>query len=226
MKPLVLYGAGKIAEVLLFFFRTNSQREVIACTTEKDFLPNGTWSDLPTVPFESLLKTHPPEKYDLFVALGYQDQNRLRSQICNKARAMGYTLPTYIHPASGVPGDFEYGDNCFIMNNVMIHPKVRIGNNVFIWSGAMVGHHSFIDDNCWLTSCCNISGSVLVGKNTFLAVNSTVGNSVRIGERCFIGANALVTKCTGENEVYLMESNRPHRLSAEQFLRMSKFSDI
>lgn len=90
----------------------------------------------------------------------------------------------------------------------------------------MIGHHSSIGDNCWLTSCANISGVVEVGDNCFFAVNSTVGNSVRIGANCFVGANALVTKCADEGQVFIAESSKPQRLNSQQFLRMSRISDI
>jgi sugar O-acyltransferase (sialic acid O-acetyltransferase NeuD family) len=226
MKPLVLFGAGKIAEVLLYFFKNHSDREVVACTTDQDHLPEDSWNGLPTVPFENLIKTHPPEQFDLFVAIGYQDLNKLRARKCEEARAIGYTLPSYIHPESGLPKDCKFGDNCFVMNNVMIHPRVRLGNNVFVWSGAMVGHHSSVGDNCWLTSCCNISGVVTLGKNCFLAVNSTIAHSVQVGDDCFIGANALVAKCTEDNEVYLAESSKTFRLNSQQFLRMSRFANL
>jgi sugar O-acyltransferase (sialic acid O-acetyltransferase NeuD family) len=226
MKPVVLFGAGKIAEVLLYFFRHHSDRKVVACTADRDYLPASSWNDLPVVDFANILKTHPPSDFDLFVALGYQDLNGLRAKKCAEARALGYTLPSYVHPQSGLPLDCKYGDNCFIMNNVLVHPRVRLGNNVFVWSGAMVGHHSVIGDNCWLTSCCNVSGAVTLGKNCFLAVNSTIAHAVRVGDDCFIGANALVTKCTDDNEVYLAESTKPFRLNSRQFLRIANFANL
>lgn len=226
MKPLILFGAGKIAEVLLYFLRTHSEREVVACTADGDYLPSSPWNGLPVVDFARITESHPPEKYDMFVALGYQDLNGLRARKCGEARALGYTLPSYVHPQSGLPEDCELGDNCFIMNSVLVHPRVRLGNNVFLWSGAMIGHHSVVGDNCWLTSCCNVSGVVTLGKNCFLAVNSTIGHSVRVGDDCFIGANALVTKCTDDGEVYLAEATKPFRLNSKQFLRVSKFADL
>jgi len=226
MKPIILFGAGKIAEVILYFFRNHSDRQVVACTADREFLPAAPWNGLPVVDFSTVKESHPPGEYDLFVALGYQDLNRLRAKKCEEARAMGYTLPSYIHPDSGLPLDCEYGDNCFVMTSALVHPRVRLGNNVFVWSGAMVGHHSVVGDNCWLTSCCNVSGVVTLGKNCFLAVNSTIAHAVQVGDNCFIGANALVTKCTDDAEVYLAESTKPFRLNSNQFLRMSRFSDL
>jgi sugar O-acyltransferase (sialic acid O-acetyltransferase NeuD family) len=226
MKPLVLFGAGKIAEVLLYFFRHHSEREVVACCVDADYVPGPQWSGLPVVPFDRVVETYPPQTHDMFVALGYQDMNGLRANRCDKARALGYTLASYVHPQSGLPQDCELGDNCFIMNHVLIHPRVRLGSNVFVWSGAMIGHHSTIGDNCWLTSCCNISGVVTAGASCFFAVNSTVAHNVRLGNECFVGANALVTKCADEGQVFLAESAKPFRLNSRQFLRMSSFAEL
>jgi sugar O-acyltransferase (sialic acid O-acetyltransferase NeuD family) len=226
MKPIVLFGAGKIAEVILYFFRNHSDREVVACTADREYLPVSPWNDLPVVDFAKIQETHPPADFDVFVALGYQDLNGLRAKKCAEARAMGYALPSYVHQQSGLPLDCRHGDNCFIMNNVLVHPRVRLGNNVFVWSGAMVGHHSVVGDNCWLTSCCNVSGVVTLGKNCFLAVNSTIAQAVRVGDDCFIGANTLVTKCTDDGEVYLAEATKPFRLNSRQFLRISNFADL
>lgn len=226
MKTIILFGTGKIAEVLLYFFRHHSEYEVAACVVDRAFLPGDKWQGLPTIAFEEVEQTYPPDRYSMFVALGYQDLNALRARKCAEAKAKGYILISYIHPQSGLPQDCEYGENCFIMNHVMIHPRVRLGNNVFVWSGVMIGHHSTIGDNCWLTSCANISGVVTVGDNCFFAVNSTVGHNVRVGKDCFIGANVLITKCTDDGEVFLVESTKPSRLNSRQFLRMSKFADL
>lgn len=226
MKPIVLFGVGKMAEVLLYFFRHHSPFEVAAVTADRAFLDGPRWQDLPAVAFEEIEKHYPPQKYHMFVAVGYQDLNGLRAGKCAAAKTKGYSLVSYVHPDSGLPRDCEYGENCFIMNHVMIHPRVRLGNDVFVWSGAMIGHHSTIGDHCWITSGANISGVVTVGKSCFFAVNATVAHNVVMGDECFVGANALVTKCTGNGEVFLAESTKPFRLNSRQFLRMSNFADL
>jgi sugar O-acyltransferase (sialic acid O-acetyltransferase NeuD family) len=226
MKPVVLFGTGKIGEVLLYFLRHHSDFEPVACTVDRAFLPGEAWCGLPAIAFEEIDRHYPPSQYAMFVALGYQELNALRARKCAEAKAKGYELVSYVHPQSGLPRDCELGENCFIMNQVMIHPRVRIGNNVFVWSGAMIGHHSSIGDNCWLTSCANISGVVTVGRNCFFAVNASVAHNVVIGDECFIGANALITKCTEDREVFLADNTKPFRLNSQQFLRMSNFARL
>lgn len=226
MKPIILFGSGKIAEVILYFLRHHSDREVVACCVDSAYLPGTHWQGLPTISFEDVIESYPPDTHDMFVALGYQGMNALRAEKCAQARQLGYTLPSYVHPDAGLPLDCDHGDNCFIMNQVHIHPCVTLGNNVFVWSGAMIGHHSSIGNNCWLTSSTHLSGGVKAGENCFFGVNSTVGNSVQLGASCFMGANTLVTKCTQDGQVFLQESSKAFRLNSQQFLRMSRFDDL
>ena len=226
MKPVVLFGTGKIAEVILHCFRTAGEQTVVACTVDRDYMPGTTWQQLPCVAFEDVAAHYPPDEYEMFVALGYQNLNDLRTEKTEAAKTIGYQLTSCIHPESGLPTDCQLGENCFVMNNVMIHPCVTLGNNVFVWSGSMIGHHTSIGDNCWLTSSTNISGVVTVGRNCFFAVNSTIGHGVRIGNECFIGANALVTKDTEDGQTFIVESTKPFRLDSRQFLRLSGFSNL
>lgn len=225
MRPVVLFGAGKVAEVVLYYLNA-SGADVAVCSVDDEYVRDHSWNGLPVVPFSQLATLYPPEKYDMFVALGYQDMNALREGKCREARSLGYKLISYVNHEAGIPTDCQYGDNCFIMDGALVHPKVRLGNNVFVWSGALVGHHSAIDDNSWLSSCANVAGVVSVGKNCFFSVNSTVTNSISIGNECFLGANALVSKPASDGQVFLAEGGKPFRLNSRQFLRMSRFSDI
>ncbi|MFN7221853.1 MAG: acetyltransferase [Burkholderiales bacterium] len=226
MKPIVIFGSGKIAEVLLYFFRHHSDFEVAALTVDRDYLPSERLHDLPVVAFDELPSRYPPSQFDMFVALGYQDMNSLREEKFNAAREAGYRLVSYVHPDAGLPTDCSFGENCFFMNQVQVHPCVRFGDNVFVWSGAIVGHHSVVGDNCWLTSGANVAGVVSMGKNCFLAINATIAHGVTLGAECFVGANALVVKSAEAGKAFLVEDTKPFRLTSRQFLRMSRFADL
>lgn len=225
-KGIVIFGVGKIADVIQYYMREESGMPVSAFTVDRAFITDTTFNGLPVVPFEDLTESYPPENFSMFVALGYHNLNSLREQKVNEAAEKGYEIVSYIHPSSGVPKDLVYGRNCFIMNNVCIHPRVALGDNVFIWSGAVIGHHSVIGNHAWITSAVNISGNVLIGDNCFFAINSTVGHSVTIGNEVFIGANTLVIKNVEDGKVIIKESDRPIKLNSKQFLKMSSFSSL
>ncbi len=225
-KPIVLFGTGKIAEVVHHFMVHEAGITVAAFTVDAGFVGDGKKEGLPVVDFASVEKQFPPDRFDLFVALGYHDMNALRAKKTAEAKAKGYALPSFIHPQSGLPKGTPIGENCFIMRDVHIHPKVTIGNDVFVWSGAIIGHHCTLGDHLWFTSGANVAGACTIGDNCFFAINSTVSHGVRIGRRCFIGANALVTKDMTDEQVVIAQSDKPIRLNTDQFLRMSAFSNI
>ena len=226
MKKLIIFGNGKIAEVVHHFFKHESDYEVVAFTADAEYIKETEFCSLPVVAFEELETSYSPKEYDAFVAMGYQDMNRLREEKLNAMKTKGYSIVSYVHPQSGIPADLSFCENCFIMNNVNIHPIVRLGKNVFVWSGTMIGHHSSVGDHNWFTSSANISGNVTIGDNCFFAVNTTVGHGVEIGDASFIGANALITKSLGAESVVIQESNKVFRLNSRQFMRMSKLMNI
>jgi len=225
-KDLIIFGTGKIAEVVFYYATQECGLNVVAFTTDKQYITTDTFLELPVVPFEEVEVKYPNSKNDMFIAVGYHDLNKVREVKYNEALAKGYELVSIISPKTDIPKNVKFGKNCFIMPPAIIHPCVSIGNNVFIWNGAMVGHHSVLQDHCWLTSCCNISGNVTIGKNTFIAVNATIGHNVIVGEKCFLGANTLVTKNIDDKGVLVQESTKLFRINSEQFLRISNFSSI
>lgn len=225
-KELIIFGVGKIAEVIHYYAISECGFEVVAFCVDAEYKKEDSFKGLQVISFEEVEKKFPPAKYDMFIAVGYHDLNKLRETKCNEAKEKGYQLVSVISPLCNIPSDVTIGWNCFVMPPSIIHPCVQIKNNVFIFSGAMVAHHSIIEDHCWLTSCCNISGNVHIGVNTFVAVNATVGHSVKIGKKCFLGANSLVTKDLEDEKVVIAESSKPIRLNSSQFLKLSNFSSL
>ena len=225
-KGLIIFGIGKIAEVISYYAKTDCGLNVVAYCVDESYKRVDKFGDLPVISFSEVTDLYPPTQNDMFVALGYHDLNKLREIKCEEAVGKGYSLVSILSPFAHLPTDLIVGQNCFIMPPAIVHPCVRIGNNVFIFSGAMVAHHSVVEDNCWLTSCCNISGNVRIGANTFVAVNATVGHSVKIGRNCFLGANSLVIKDLEDERVVISEPSKAIRLSSSQFLKMSNFSSL
>ena len=226
MNKIIIFGIGKISDVISYYFENNTKLEIVAYTVDDKYVTSNIFRGKPVIPFSKLEKTLPPDDHKAFVALGYQDLNKLRETKCFELKDKGYDLVSYIGKGPGISNDLIFQENCFVMDGALIHPNVIIGSNVFIWSGAMIGHHTNIEDNCWFTSCSNISGGVNIGCNAFFAVNSTVANSLVIGENCFFGANCLITKCVPDNSVFIEQSSSKFRLNSFQFLKISNLSQI
>ena len=189
---LVLIGDSAFAEVAYEYFTWDSDYEVVAFSVEKAYLKRQQFLGLPVVPFEDVERHFPPADHHFFAALVYTQMNDVRARLYRQAKAKGFSPASYVKQRAFVWGDVQMGEHCFIFENNVVQPRVRIGHNVVLWSGNHIGHHSTIKDHCFLSSHVVVSGFVEVGESCFMGVNSTVANNVSIGDRCLVGAGALI----------------------------------
>ncbi|MFO0388469.1 MAG: NeuD/PglB/VioB family sugar acetyltransferase [Alphaproteobacteria bacterium] len=221
MKKLVIFGIGKIGQVVLHHFATDSDYSIAGFAVDKAYIPQGgMFEGLPVVAFDEMEKHFPSQSHDLFVAVGYQQMNRLRAVRCEEARKKGYTLPNYISSANKHIKS-PMGDNNFIMSGEPLQPRTKIGSGCFIWTNAIIGHHTQMGDYCWVTSNVTIGGNCRVGDNCFLGLGATIGHEISIGAHSLIGAGALITRDAPEGSVYIAPETPRFRLTSEQFLKMN-----
>jgi len=199
----VIIGAGETAEIAYWYFTRHTLYEIVAFSSEREFIKDDMLFGLPVAPFEELKKTHPPSEHDAFVAISFARLNRLRTRLYNETKRKGYVLTSYISPHAFVWENVEIGDNCFVFEDNVIQYYAKIGNNVTLWSGNHIGHRTVIGDNCFISSHVVISGFCEVGESCFLGVNSCVIDGVKVAKDCYIGAGAVVVKDTEEGKVYI-----------------------
>ncbi len=221
MSKTVIFGAGKIADVAYYYLTYDSPHEIVAFTTDQEFCKENSKLGLPVVPFEEVSLRYPPEKFKMFVAVGYQDLNKLRAKKYEEAKAKGYELISYISSRASNVGKVEVGDNCLILENVVIQPCSKVGSNVFIWCGNHVGHHATVMDHCYIAGQVVISGSAVVEPYCFIGVNATIGHEITIGSGSFIGAGTLITKSVVPMSVFIATDTSRFRLDVDHFLRLT-----
>ena len=203
MEKVIIFGIEEFAQVAHFYLTHDSPYEVAAFTVDRDYITEKELFGLPIVPFEEIEKSYPPDKFKMFVAIGYSNVNKPRAEKYYEAKSKGYELISYVNSKSVLWGDTEIGDNCFIFENQTIQPFVKIGNDVIIWSGNHIGHHSVIGDHCFITSHVVISGGVKIEPYCFLGVNATLRDAITIARECVIGMGAVIVKDTQEKGVYI-----------------------
>lgn len=200
-RKLIIVGNTAFAQIAYEYFTYDSPYDVVAFSVEQPYLRQDTMLGLPVVLFETLEAHYAPTGHSFFVAATYTESNRLRMRLYEEAKAKGFTPASYVSSKAFVWRNCEIGEHCFIFEQNVIQPFVRIGNNVILWSGNHIGHHSTIHDHCFIASHAVISGFVDVGPWVFLGVNATVTNNVSIGARCLVGAGALVLSSVPDDEV-------------------------
>jgi len=222
MSKIVIFGEGKIADEAYFYLTNDSPDDVVAFTADEEYITNTKKFDLPVIPFKKVKDKYPPPDFNMFVALGYQNLNKLRASKYHEAKDKGYELISYVSSRASNYGDVEIGDNCFILENTVIQPCSKVGNNVSIWSGNHIGHHAIVEDHCYIAGQAIISGNTTIEPYCFIGVNATIGHEVTIGRESLIGAGTLVTKNAEPKSVYITEDTPKFRLDSASFFKMAK----
>lgn len=206
-RPVVIFGAGDFARVASRYLAGDSPHEVAAFTVHERSLPPGaTLSGLDVVAFERLTQTHPPDRFAVFVAIGFSRVNQARAQVVAEVRARGYELITYVSSQAMRSPDATLGANTFVFEANVIQPFVTIGDDVILWSGNHIGHDVTIADHVFIASHAVISGNCTIGEYCFIGVNATLRDGITIAPRCVIGAGAVVMRDTQEGDVLAVRS--------------------
>ena len=202
-KRVIIFGAGEIGDLAHFYFTWDHTYDVAAFAVDDAFVKETSFKGLPVVPLSLMQKEFPPENFDAHVALSYMKLNRLREAKYYEVKKLGYSLVSYVCSKSVTWPDLTIGDNCFILENQTIQPKVKIGNNVMIWSGNHLGHGCHIRDHAYLASHICVSGYTVIGERSFVGVNATFRDHIEVGRDSFVTMDASVTRSIPEGSVVL-----------------------
>ena len=222
MSKIVIFGEGKYAEVTYFYLTNDSHHDVVSFAADKNYIRKKELFGLPVIPFEEIESRYPSTDFKMFIAVGYQDLNKLRATKYFEAKDKGYELINYVSSRASNFGNVEIGDNSFILEDAVIQPCSKIGSNVSIWSGNHIGHHASVGDHCYIAGHVIISGSTTIEPYCFIGVNATIGHEIAIGMKSFIGAGCLITKNAEEKSVYIAGSTPKFRLKSTEFLKLTK----
>src|SRR5215203_105189 len=120
MSKIVLFGAGKIADVAYFQLTNDSLHEVVAFTVDGEHVFQREKWGLPVITFEDVLTEYPPDDFKMLIAVGYQDLNRFRARKYEEAKAKGYELISYVSSRASNFSNIDIGDNCMILENAVL----------------------------------------------------------------------------------------------------------
>ena len=203
MAKIVIFGNGDIGELAEYYFRTDSEHEVVAFAADEEYIKGDIFCDLPLVSLNTLVEKYPPGEFKIFVGLSYAKMNKLRAEKYYKIKELGYEFVSYVSSRCTFLSEHAVGENCFILEDNTIQPFVKIGNNVTLWSGNHIGHESVIEDHCNITSHVVVSGHVHIHSYCFIGVNASLRDNITIAPETLIGAGSVIMKDTVEKGVYL-----------------------
>jgi sugar O-acyltransferase (sialic acid O-acetyltransferase NeuD family) len=190
-KPTVLFGNGKYASAIYHYLIHDSDLKVVAFTVDEQYIGMPGKHELPVVAFETVEQCYPPDKFSMLVALGFKQQNQLRYQRFLQAKQKGFQFASYVASTASV-WNADIGENCIILDQVVMQPFVTIGANTIISSNAFIGHHTNVGNHCFISAHATIAGRVTIDEFTLIGMNSSVREGIEIGKSCTIGSSAAV----------------------------------
>lgn len=203
MAKVIIFGLNDFASLAHFYLKHDTDHEVVAFTAHRAFCEKvREFEQLSVVPFEQIEHDFSVNEYCLFAPMAPNQVNRTRASIYQEIKNKGYTFINYVSSKATTFCDLKLGENCFILENNVIQPYVRIGNNVILWSGNHIGHHSVIGNHVMFTSHVVLSGHCDVGDYAYFGVNSTIRDGIQIAEGSYIGMSAAITKNTEKWQIY------------------------
>lgn len=198
-KGILILGASLFAEIAHEYFEFDSEFRVHAFAVEKQYLDRSELLEKPVIDFEKLEERYSPDCHSFYAAFVYTLQNRLRARFYLEAKRKGYSPASYVSSKAFVWRNCEIDEHCFVFENNVVQPFVKIGRNVVLWSGNHIGHHGIIHDHVFISSHVVISGNCEIGAYTFVGVNSTIADGIKVGQNCLIGAGSLILADVPDN---------------------------
>ena len=190
-----------MAEIANYYFANDTEHEPIAFCVDGEYVQESNFCNLPVIPFEEVAYKYPQDQFCFHAAIYANQMNKIRKQIYEKIKQLGYNLVSYIS-SKAYTWNSVIGDNSFILEGCNIQPFTYLGNNNVIWSFSHIGHHSLVGNHNFISSHVVIAGNNRIDDNCFIGTNSTTRDSIHIPSFTFIGQSSSVTKSI-DQEGYL-----------------------
>lgn len=218
MSDIVVFGAGRIAEVASVYLQHHSPHRIVGYCVDGAFRRDDQFMGRPLVDWELLEARFPPTQVQLLGPLSYRRLNAFRRDRYLEGKARGYSFASFVHPNSQVYP--EVGENCFILEQNVVQPFVELGNNVILWSGNHIGHHATVGDHCFFSSHVGITSGVRIGQGCFFGGKSAVAADLTIGDWCYLGPASAVEEDVPDHGVYLNRSAKRSRHHSSRIARI------
>lgn len=220
MKNLIIIGDGETAELANDYFSKDSKLTPYLHAVDSKYKSKNKINGCDVITIEDLQSKFSKENILIFIAIGSNKINSIRTFYFNYFKKNNYKFASYISSKAFVWHDVRIGDNVFILENNVIQKGCIIGNNVTLWSGNHIGHRTIIHDNCFVTSHVSISGFCSIGKNSYIGVNSTIINNIKISEHCFINAGCLIKKNLDPYSIVNSRHSEVSKISTKKFFKI------
>lgn len=205
---LVIYGNSDFAELISYYFLSDSDYEIAGYCVDRVFINDSTFLDKPLIAFEEIESIFPPTQYHMFIAIGYKNM-RLRKALFKKTKDKGYIHANFISSKAHVDSSNLMGENNAILHNVVLEPFAKLGNNNIINTNVTVCHHAVIEDDCFIAANSLIGGYSIIKNNCFIGFSATILHKLTLENETLIAAGTLMNQ---NSTAYTMYAGIPAKV--------------
>jgi acetyltransferase EpsM len=188
MKPLILWGAGGHAAVVLDIVDARGCFDPVALVD--DGQPDCSSLPAPLLGSSRVLLNMPEGMNCEFVVSIGDNQARAR---CFEAGLRAGRIPaTLIHPSAIVSPSAVIGAGTVVMARAVINARAVIGQNCIVNTGAVVEHDCLVADHVHIGPGVLLGGGVQIQPYVSMGLGAIALPRAMIGDSAIIGAGSVV----------------------------------
>lgn len=147
-----------------------------------------------SIPFRSLRELHQSGLHAEAAVFIAASRNVERVKQCEEARALGFQLPTLIHPSAVISPSCSIGEATVVMPGVIVNANTRVGRSCILNTACSVDHDSVVEDGAQICPGVHAASTVHYGEQCFVGTGASIKQLIRIGARAVIGAGSVVIR--------------------------------
>lgn len=201
-KRVVIYGTGKLTELLCALVEQNMKIEIAGFAADDEYVNSDTYKGYPLVCFRDVQDAYPPSDFDMLALFGHKCM-RDREMKFLAAKDKGYRLINYIDDTAFVSASVTIGENNVIFGQTYIGLSGKMGDNNVIRPNTYVGHDFKISNHIYIAPGCNIAGYCTIKDFCFIGIGSVITSRVTLEDETLLCAGSLLLKDTEKYSKYL-----------------------
>jgi len=188
-EKIVLIGGGGHCHSVIDVIEQLSKYEIIGIVDVKENIGKKVL-DYEVIACDDDLETIFKTCQNAVVTVGQIKSNKIRVEIYNKLKQIGFNLPVIISPLAYVSKHSFIDEGTIVMHHVLVNANVKIGKNCIINTKALIEHDATVEDNCHISTGAILNGGVVIKENSFVGSNTVSKEYIIIDG--FIKAGSIV----------------------------------
>jgi sugar O-acyltransferase (sialic acid O-acetyltransferase NeuD family) len=189
---VAILGAGQFGRLILELAKRTKKFECVGFLDPAPRLQNALVDGIPILGGDDALASLQGKVDAIFLAIA---NGQRRAAMLDKARSLGFQVPTLIDPSVILASNVELGEGVLISMGTTILNACRIGDGVIVGTGVTILHDVNIGAFCTLGGGAIVGAGSQIEDHAFLGVGAVIASGgFRVGTKAKMAAGAVALK--------------------------------